>query len=448
MTRHVNQLDSRFDAPSACEGRSALAASSVLVGAAAGLIAVSLVGCTADQANRGGDRGMVTAVPEPRDVRVQFPENTASADPVPNAAPAKDDFAPTRLPINEIVGLIAQDHDQLGPRLAALKGDVEQANAAAAPGNQAPPAATPAPRTAPPAVAQSTPPAPPPQVQPAASAASPTPSQAPATPSAVAPAPAPTTPPPASPTPPPPSAVAESAKVLADAIAAAMQRNVAAADTKRSVGEAVAAALGAIADPAKPFDAATYPGLEDEERAFLAKLHEASAAMGRDLAAGKPIGEAVAVLAEAIKAVEPAPALMVKRSEFATKVEGFGQVTPIANRRFLPGRSNQVILYTELDGFTSDRNEKNEWVTSLATKVQILAKHDGTEVWSRNWQAVTVVSSVRRDDFFVCEKATLSEYLTVGTYILKVSVRDEKTQAIAERSVEFSMVADPALAAR
>lgn len=227
-----------------------------------------------------------------------------------------------------------------------------------------------------------------------------------------------------------------------------MQKSATVDDAQRPIGVAVADALAAIGEPGRAFDLAAFPDLDEQEKAFVAKLHEASAAVGRDLAQGKPIGEAVARLAEAIKAVEPAEPLLVKRSEFATRVEGFGQLTPISNRRFLPGRTNQVILYTELDGFSSERNEKGEWITDLATKVQILAKHDGTEVWSRAWQPVKDVSSVRRDDFFVCEKVTLSEYLTVGTYILKVSVRDERNQAVAEKSVEFSMVADPALAAR
>lgn len=410
------------------------------------------VGCTPEQ-----QAPRMTAVPEARDVEVRFPVDLRvdlPADhPIGPAAEGSppDSFAPTRPPLSELAHLLAEDREKMPNRLRELERKRAEANAIQAdrPPEPAPSAVSAAPASQPSRVT-----APPPSAVAALAGGAPLPppESAPATtPAPVAlPTPEPKGPPVETPitkalaTP----EMSSTAQALADAITTAIQRNAAAEPGRRSIGQAVNAALAAIGDPARNFDPASYPGLDEDERAFVVRLHEASAAVGRDLTAGKPIGEAVARLADAIKAVEPVKPLLVKRSEFATKVDGFGQLSPIANRRFLPGRQNQVILYTELDGFNSERNDKNEWVTNLATKVQILAKHDGTEVWSRNWQAVTDVSSVRRDDFFVCEKVVLSEFLTIGTYLLKVSVRDEKTQAIAEKSVEFSMVADPALAGR
>jgi hypothetical protein len=416
-----------------------------VVGTIGSLVAVSLVGCAQQQQMSNRSVAPISAVADPRPVQLAFPDADRLDEGRPELEPPanSDEFAPMRPSVNELLGMLAEDSATMPERLKALREKSAEANAAV---EREPQAASPS-QAVPPPVLAVVPPMGPPETapslpssnSPSAAPVGSTPSEHPALAAASSEAPV---------APVAPTAVSDTARSLADAITAALQTNAGPVGESRPVTKAVAAALSAIADPAKSFDVTAFDDLEDEEREFVVRLHDASAAVGRDLADGKPIGEAVAKLAEAIKAVEPERPLLVKRSEFATKVEGFGQLNPIGNRRFLPGRNNQVIVYTELDGFTSERNEKNEWVTNLATKIQILAKHDGTEVWSRNWQAVTDVSSVRREDFFVCEKVTLSEFLTIGTYVLKVSVRDERTQAIAEKSVEFSMVADPALAAR
>ena len=61
--------------------------------------------------------------------------------------------------------------------------------------------------------------------------------------------------------------------------------------------------------------------------------------------------------------------------------------------------------------------------------------------------AVVDTSDVRRDEFFLCEIIPISEYLSVGSYRLKIEVRDEATGAVAVSTVPIHVVADPAMAA-
>jgi hypothetical protein len=422
-------------------------------GVASGMLFMGLLGCLPETPKTSYEPAL-----QPRDVRVQLPsqalarsddrEKTAAAADAgdPTDRSNADAFAPRAATMEDLGAWMASSAQDAPRRLEEINRKAREANADLArrqqakevePPTQAGDRMTPIaePDPAPPVLAR---PAAPPVVAPVASPATVAPVEAASTSISSALTPAVTDlPSPSSP-----------ARVLAAAMGEAIAKHAQASELSRPVTQAVADAIGAISDPSRPFQVSDYPGLDEDEAIFVTRLHEASAEVGRDLASGKPLGEAVAKLADAIKAVEPAKPLLVRRSEFATRVDGFGQLQPITNRRFLPGRQNQIILYNELDGFTSERSEKGEWTTTLATRIQILAKHDGTEVWSRNWLAVTDTSTVRREDFFVCEKVLLSEYLTVGTYILKTSVRDERTGAIAERSVEFSMVADPALAVR
>lgn len=430
-------------------------------GLASGVLFMGLLGCLPETPKTSFEPAL-----QPRDVRVQLPSQAlARSESRPDTdddAPSSvdDAMAPRPATMEDLGAWMASSAQDAPRRLEEMNRQARETNAELARRTQAKRPDAPAAPAAPMAPIA---PAEPPVAQPNPTDAQPDPAvlarPAPRVeaPPATPPATPPTTPPampvepvrePATPRAANPAPLASPASVLAAAMGEAFATHAKSSAISRPVTQAVADAIGAISDPARPFSVSDYEGLDEEETLFVTRLHEASAEVGRDLAAGKPLGEAVAKLADAIKAVEPAKPLLVRRSEFATRVDGFGQLQPITNRRFLPGRQNQVILYNELDGFTSERNEKGEWTTTLATRLQILAKHDGTEVWSRNWLAVTDASSVRREDFFVCEKVVLSEYLTVGTYILKTSVRDERTGAIAERSIEFSMVADPALAAR
>jgi hypothetical protein len=220
-----------------------------------------------------------------------------------------------------------------------------------------------------------------------------------------------------------------------------------AADAGRPVARALAEAALAIGQPERAFDAGGF-GLDAEDRALAERFHAACQTIGRQLAEGASAAEATVALAGLVDSLKPTEDLRVPRIELCTSVEGFGRLTPIQNKRFLPGRGTQFVLYTEVAGFASELDEKGQWTTRLSTRLTILARHDGTPVSTREWTDVVDESAVKRKDFFICEKVTLSDLLTLGTYVLRVSVRDERTGAIAERSVEFQMVADPALAGR
>ncbi len=378
-----------------------------------------LVGCASGQSGTKD----APVRPTTREARAQLPPPKAKPKPKPaadeeSAAPTGEDQPP-----KELLSDLAGDLDDLPARLAAMK-----AKEGATPPSR---------RNAPPSSKRST-------AEPIRwSASTSEPAGRPAPPAAATPTPKqPTSP--AAPT----SAGSVASPELRDALAAAIQNSIATSGGGKPVAKALAAAAGALTDPEAPFDVTHFGQLDEEEKVLVERFHDACQTVGRDLASGKPAAEAAGVLAAALAAAKEPDPLVIPKVELCTRVDGFGKVTPIDNKRFLPGKAIQVILYTEVDRFSSEQNDKGEWSTRLATKVAIYAKHDGTQVWTRDWQGVADTSSVRRGDFFICEKVTLNEYLTVGTYILRTTVRDEKTGAVAEKSVEFQMVADPTVASR
>ncbi|MCH7765653.1 MAG: hypothetical protein IH916_03770 [Acidobacteria bacterium] len=129
------------------------------------------------------------------------------------------------------------------------------------------------------------------------------------------------------------------------------------------------------------------------------------------------------------------------------RVEGFGKYEQFDHYHFLAHTEQQVIVYVEIGEFTSEPNEKGEWITELSQQITIYADRDGIPVWrSGDMQSAIDRSQKQRNDFFLLQIITLPKALSVGKYHMKVRVRDEKSGAEAEEAIEFEMVADPKLA--
>ena len=182
------------------------------------------------------------------------------------------------------------------------------------------------------------------------------------------------------------------------------------------------------------------------ERERITKAHAAFATMGRLLAKGDEIdaGTTEALVA----ALTSGPKLEIPKIELCTKVESFGRFSPLGTHKFLARTNPRVIVYSELQGFASEL-EGDQYVTRLATRISLESERDGIEVWARNpeWTAVVDASPVRRSEFFVGEIIPISEHLTVGSYLLRVAIRDESTGRVATTSMPIQIVADAALAA-
>ena len=182
------------------------------------------------------------------------------------------------------------------------------------------------------------------------------------------------------------------------------------------------------------------------ERERITKAHAAFATMGRLLAKGDEIdaGTTEALVA----ALTSGPKLEIPKIELCTKVESFGRFSPLGTHKFLARTNPRVIVYSELQGFASEL-EGDQYVTRLATRISLESERDGIEVWSRNpeWTAVVDASPVRRSEFFVGEIIPISEHLTVGSYLLRVAIRDESTGRVATTSMPIQIVEDAAMAA-
>jgi len=222
-----------------------------------------------------------------------------------------------------------------------------------------------------------------------------------------------------------------------------------AAYSDQPLHELLGIAAMVLVDPELRLNPQAFPDLSEQERQLLEKLQNFFAELGEKLDGS---AEAEEVIVNAVLALQKElvkePELKLPAAAMCWRVGGFGDYQAFDRDVFLAHSEQQIILYLEIDGFTSELNKMNQWLTEISQQLEIISDSDGIPVWSEPWQKAVDVTSHRRHDFFTTQIITLPKALSVGRYHLKIRVRDEKSGAETEESITFEMVADPKLTAK
>ena len=124
------------------------------------------------------------------------------------------------------------------------------------------------------------------------------------------------------------------------------------------------------------------------------------------------------------------------------QVKSYGVYTPFDSNRFVAGRENDVIVYCEVENFQSQLNSDSQFETRLSEET-VLYTDSGMMVWpdKSEPQAVVDVCRERRHDFFIANIVKLPASLTIGRYVLKLTVTDQLANRVAETSAPVEIVA-------
>lgn len=203
-----------------------------------------------------------------------------------------------------------------------------------------------------------------------------------------------------------------------------------------------------LVSPDRALNADAIPGLTPRERDVLREFQQFFITLGTALNGATDADEAIIAAIEKLRSgMRTDPQLTLGTVALCTRVGGFGDFDQFNKYAFLAHSQQQAVVYIEIAGFTSELNQRDEWVTEISQQLTIYSDRDGIPVWREDWQTAADRSRNKRTDFFVVQLITLPQALSVGKYHLKVRVRDEKTRAEAEASIPFEMVADPKMAA-
>ncbi|MEM1186619.1 MAG: hypothetical protein AAGI53_16640 [Planctomycetota bacterium] len=169
--------------------------------------------------------------------------------------------------------------------------------------------------------------------------------------------------------------------------------------------------------------------------------------------------DAIAKASDALANTRP---IRITRTELCTRVEGFGRFNPLQAKAFLAGRPHRFIVYTESDGFRvtpldadgapmtepkpgSAGLEPAEYRVEISQELLLYHDADGLLAWRRPAEVSTYTARSRVRDFFMVDTVTLPSTLTVGSYHLKVVIRDEVSGSVDEVILPIRVVADPNL---
>jgi hypothetical protein len=135
--------------------------------------------------------------------------------------------------------------------------------------------------------------------------------------------------------------------------------------------------------------------------------------------------------------------LRIPTVALCTRVDAFGVYKAIDPPRFAAGREHPTIIYCEVENFSSQFNEERLWETKL-TMEALLFTETGMLVWQDvDYKTKPVIdhSVNRRHDFYIAKMARIPANLTIGRYLLKVTVVDQQASRIAETTVPIQIVA-------
>lgn len=241
---------------------------------------------------------------------------------------------------------------------------------------------------------------------------------------------------------------AQRQKRLLGELAATLRRQVRQSETPLRQYAALAALD--LLEPGLAPDPSSIPTLTPREIELLSDWRELFRRVNEELSTDADDAGALArAVAELDQRMSEWQTLDIATVRLSSSVKGFGQYTPLPGAKMLAGRSNPVIVYVEVEHMThrasSGPDGQPGYLVELTQELSLYHDSDGLLAWRQPEQEVKDFSSRRRRDFFIVQRIDLPPTLSVGSYRLKITMRDKATGAVAERTIPIELVADAAL---
>jgi hypothetical protein len=129
--------------------------------------------------------------------------------------------------------------------------------------------------------------------------------------------------------------------------------------------------------------------------------------------------------------------LRVPTVALCTAADSFGVYKPFPPDELVAGK--QVVVYCEIENFTSQKTPEGSYRTRLASQVEILDA-DGRSVATLSRKQFEDLSRNQRDDFFLGEVVDLPTSLAPGEYTLRVMIEDRGSGRFSSGSTRFTIL--------
>ncbi len=141
-------------------------------------------------------------------------------------------------------------------------------------------------------------------------------------------------------------------------------------------------------------------------------------------------------LRAALTHIAPLAGLRLTHTQFCRQINGFGSYSTYDRDEFSPGQS--VLVYTEVENFTSQLNAEEEFVTTLRSTIRIhRGDATGEILFEENLPPTEDRCRSQRRDYFHSYRITLPPDLTPGPHVLTLTARDQNSQKLRMTSLNF-----------
>jgi hypothetical protein len=201
------------------------------------------------------------------------------------------------------------------------------------------------------------------------------------------------------------------------------------------------AALGLVAPTA--VEAPAMKALAEGDQALVGEVQAYFTALG-GLGGGMEADrarllDATTALSDGVDSLRE---LSIRQVVLSQAVNGFGSFTPFDRNEFRRGEIPRILVYSELDHTTAQRQADGQFVVSLTQELALYkaGKSDDKPLWSEQpVQIVDLCRNVRRD-FFLVQLLQLPADLDRGEYELRVTVTDAASGSTATSLVPLKIV--------
>ncbi len=149
--------------------------------------------------------------------------------------------------------------------------------------------------------------------------------------------------------------------------------------------------------------------------------------------------EALAIIEKMQQTLRSQADLVVSELQLCREVSSFGCFKTMPPEYFVEGKSLPVIIYLELENFTSKFvAEQKVYQTLLSMTIEVLSE-SGRSVWRQRYEKIEDIANRRRTDFYLAPQVTLPPAISAGSMKLKITVEDLHGNKVAQRSIPLEI---------
>jgi hypothetical protein len=157
-----------------------------------------------------------------------------------------------------------------------------------------------------------------------------------------------------------------------------------------------------------------------------------------DLAPAQQANEALNLLDRLQELLRRQADLKISSIKFCREVRSFGDYKTMPEEYFIAGKQLPVIVYLELENFTSKKIGTDNYQTLLSLTMEIVTE-SGKSCWKQHDDKIEDLANTQRRDFYIARLINLPAGLPAGKLGLRVMVEDLNGNKVTQMNLPFQL---------